>query len=90
MDLITAIALAPSQPPDTVVYFVVEKSVVAGIWYVRIDCFQKFGFDWGVEGELAFVGFEHFHADKHAHEDCQCAGPRIHRLSTPHPRFVDT
>lgn len=86
MDLITAIALAPSQPPDTVVYFVVENSAWDGTWYVRVDCFQKFGFYSIGEGDLVFVGFEHFHADKHGHEDCQCDGPRIHKLSVPHPR----
>lgn len=88
MDLMTAIALAPSQPPRTVVKFVLGASpydAASGTWFCRLDCFQRFGLaTWG-EGDLIDIAFVPFDLVDMVAGSCMCNGPRLHQLYERHP-----
>jgi hypothetical protein len=86
MDLLTAIALAPSQPDCYVLVYCAaftDGPKNRGTYYCRLDCFERFGISTFVtdieECEFVLVsGAENFY--------CTCGGPKLHRLDQPHPR----
>lgn len=88
MDLLTAMALAPQQPPNTVLGFVARFPVWVGgrnnnTFYCRIDCFCQRGIASGWEAEEFY--FAPYNEALHGDEWCACRGDS-HRVMYPHPR----